>query len=265
MDPERKGELTEAVVVAELKRREIAVSLPFGDNERYDSVIEAPGGELLRAQIKTGWEREETVQFKGYSQHTNATGHTYRGYTDGIDCFLVYAHEIERLFLVWVDEVRATMTIRVEEPEQRHDSTNWADDFAFDERWPPGRKRLRSTSGWRSPALEPVVALLEDRHVPFVTVSDEQYNLLACDDSGGRHALRACSGNVVRGRIRFDTVSDSGDIDAYCVHCSETGSTYLVPDDEFDESISLRVEEPDQPDASINWATEYEFDERWPL
>lgn len=263
MDPVRKGELTEATVVAELKRREIAVSLPFGDNERYDAVLEAPGGRLLRAQIKTGWERDGTVQFKGYSQHTNSTGNTYKPYTDGIDCFLVYTHDFERLFLVWVDEIRANMTLRVGEPDQRHDSTNWADDFAFDERWPPSRGRLRSTAGWRSPAVEPVVDLLEDRNVPFVTVSDEPYHLLACDESGERHALRACSGNIVRGRIRFNTVS--GDFDAYCVHCSETGATYLVPDDEFRESISLRVEEPYQADASINWAADYEFDERWPL
>ncbi|WP_394295066.1 group I intron-associated PD-(D/E)XK endonuclease [Halococcus thailandensis] len=31
MDSHRKGDLTEALVIAELKRREIPVSIPFGD------------------------------------------------------------------------------------------------------------------------------------------------------------------------------------------------------------------------------------------
>lgn len=35
-----KGELVEAVVLAELMKREIAVSLPFGDNQRYDMILD---------------------------------------------------------------------------------------------------------------------------------------------------------------------------------------------------------------------------------
>lgn len=34
MDSHEKGDLTEAIIIAELKRRSIPVSLPFGDNER---------------------------------------------------------------------------------------------------------------------------------------------------------------------------------------------------------------------------------------
>lgn len=77
------------------------------------------------------------MQFKGNSQHTNADGNSYKPYSDGIDCFVVYSHDIERLFLVWEDEVDANMSIRVETPKQRHEDMNWAADYAFDERWPP--------------------------------------------------------------------------------------------------------------------------------
>lgn len=54
MDAHRKGELTEAAVLAELKRHGIPVLTPFGDNQRYDMVVETPAGELLTLQIKTG-------------------------------------------------------------------------------------------------------------------------------------------------------------------------------------------------------------------
>lgn len=262
MEPQRKGDLTEATVVTELLRREVAVSIPFGDNERYDLVVEAPGGRLLRAQVKTGWQGDGTVQFKGYSQHTNSTGNTYKPYTDDVDCFLVYSHDYERLFLVWVDEVRANMDIRVEAADQRHESSNWADEYAFDERWPPTRDERRPGAAERSPAVGPVVDTLRSREIPFVHVQGRQYHLVACDGDGTHHRLRACTGAVVDGRIRFDASSDLPD--AYGVHCPKTDAVYLVPDDDFDQSISLRVEEPDQPDASINWADDYTFDERWP-
>ena len=263
MESHRKGELTEAVVLAELKRRGVSVSLPFGDNERYDMIIETPGGWLFRAQIKTGWNRDGTVTFKGYSQHTNSEGNVYKRYTDGIDCFLVYSHHVERLFLVWEDEMGTNMAIRVEEPEQRHRTANWADDYKFDARWPPSDRRIRSVSGGRSPAVEPVGERLQERRIPFVQVDDEPYHFVACNGSGTQHRIRACSGSVVDGRIRFPT-RDSNAIDVYCVHCSETGGIYLVTNDEFDQSISLRVDPSDQPDASINWADDYRFDERWP-
>jgi hypothetical protein len=263
MESHRKGDLTEARVVTELKQREVPVSLPFGDNERYDAAIETPSGRLLRAQIKTGWYRDGVVQFKGYSQHTNSEGNTYKPYGDGIDCFLVYSHEAERLFLVWEDEVDANMTIRIENPEQQHATTNWAEEYAFDNRWPPANQRIRSVTGGRSPAVKPVGELLQERRIPFVQDSSEDYHFVVGGPSGERYRLRACSGSVVNGRIRFPT-PESSDIDAYCVYCSETDEIYLVPDEHFDQSFSLRVAEPDQPDASINWASDYEFDERWP-
>jgi hypothetical protein len=92
MESHRKGDLTEAVVIAELKRRSIPVSLPFGDNERYDVVLETPTGALLRVQIKTGWLSEGKVEFHARSQHTNSTGNTYKSYNGEIDYFIVFSH-----------------------------------------------------------------------------------------------------------------------------------------------------------------------------
>ena len=72
METHRKGDLTEAVLIAELMKRSIPVSVPFGDNERYDIVTETPGGGLLKLQVKTGWMADGTIEFHGTSQHTNA-------------------------------------------------------------------------------------------------------------------------------------------------------------------------------------------------
>lgn len=137
MEPHQKGELTEAVVLAELKRREVAVSIPFGDNERYDLVIETPDTRFLRAQVKTGWSHDGVIEFRGYSKHTNGSGNVQKSYDGDIDCFLVYSHDHEELFFVREAEVGANMSLRTETPKQNQPSINWASEYTFDERWPP--------------------------------------------------------------------------------------------------------------------------------
>ena len=48
MESHGRGDATEAAVVAELKERSIPVSIPFGDNQRYDAITETLAAELLR-------------------------------------------------------------------------------------------------------------------------------------------------------------------------------------------------------------------------
>lgn len=265
MESHRKGELTEAEVITELKRRGIPVSVPFGDNERYDLLFEAPDGRILRGQVKTGWTNDGIVNFRGYSQHTNSTGNVYKEYGTDVDCFLVYSHEYDRLFLVWEDEFDTNMSIRIEEPVQTHETINWAAEYAFDERWPPQETDLRRRVIARSPAVSEVAMVLDERNIPYTHEPEAPYDFIAIDSTGHHSKIRARSGAVVEGRIRFVADAPSSDVDAYAIYLARGDQVYLVPDDEFDESISLRVEEPDQADASINWAADFEFDERWPL
>lgn len=136
MESHRKGDLTEAVVITELKRREIPVSVPFGDNERYDLVVETPDASFLRVQVKTGWLTEGVVQFHGKSQHTNASGNTYAYYDGDVDYFAVYCHELDQLYWVGEDEFDTGIRLRVEDPDVVQPSINWASEYEFDARWP---------------------------------------------------------------------------------------------------------------------------------
>ena len=132
MEPHRKGEVTEAVVVAELKKRGVPVSIPFGDNERYDAVLETPDGQLVRAQIKTGRYDDGVIRFHTKTQHTNSQGNVYKHYGEKIDCFIVYSHELECLFLIDVDAFDTSIQLRVDPPEIEQSGINWAEDYAFD-------------------------------------------------------------------------------------------------------------------------------------
>jgi hypothetical protein len=48
------GEVSEAVILAEFLKAGFPVLLPFGDNQRYDMVIEV-SGRFLRVQCKTAF------------------------------------------------------------------------------------------------------------------------------------------------------------------------------------------------------------------
>lgn len=53
MNSKRKGEISEAVVISELLKRNLTVSVPFGENARYDLVVD-DDGDFERVQCKTG-------------------------------------------------------------------------------------------------------------------------------------------------------------------------------------------------------------------
>lgn len=263
MESHRKGDLTEATVVAELKRRGIAVSLPFGDNERYDLIAES-NDDLYRIQVKTGWISDGCVRFHGKSSHTNSEGNVYKTYDGDIDFFAVYCHEIDQLYLIGESEFETQMILRVEEPVQAQPSINWAEEYEFDERWPPEDRSEADTDGRAS-----VIRTLRDRDVDVFDARDcaAPYDVLlrSPDDNFFRAVIRR--GSVTNGRIRFDTnraTPDEDVIDYVVVDCPELREQYLVDRSSYDRTISLRVEEPAQAQPSINWAEEYESDERWP-
>lgn len=111
--PHRKGVVTEAIVIARLLERGIAVATPYGDNERYDLIAETSDQSLLKLQIKSGYFRDGVVEFRGVSQHTNAQGNHYKPYGDDIDYFIVYCDTLDELFLVPVWMVGTRMYLRV--------------------------------------------------------------------------------------------------------------------------------------------------------
>lgn len=88
----RKGNIGEAQALARLVSLGNPVATPFGDNERYDLVVESLNGKLLKAQIKYSSELSESGALSFYlrssKNHTSHKG-TY-GYRNQVDIFLLY-------------------------------------------------------------------------------------------------------------------------------------------------------------------------------
>ena len=94
-----------------------AVSVPFGENTRYDLVID-DGRRLARVQCKTGRLRAGAVRFptcSTYAHHANPTQQR-RDYLGQIDCFAVHCPDTERVYLIPIEDlpVRTRAALRVE-------------------------------------------------------------------------------------------------------------------------------------------------------
>jgi len=132
--PKERGQRSEAAIIFEFVQRGLTVLEPFGDNERYDIVIEE-AGRFYRVQIKTGRLENGCVQFQTQSSGTLTRKVEKEGYEGEIEIFAVYSPETERSFVVPIVEApRTTMNIRIEESEKTSPNTNWAEDYTL-EKW----------------------------------------------------------------------------------------------------------------------------------
>jgi len=114
--PKEIGDRTTLAAMLGLKAAGYALLIPFGENTRYDLVID-DGVALARVQCKTGRLRGGAIVFpvtSTYGHHRNpATARrTYRG---EIDYFAVYCPETTGVYLVPIGDVctRASAALRV--------------------------------------------------------------------------------------------------------------------------------------------------------
>lgn len=133
--PKDVGDETQAMVLARLVQAGKQVLMPFGENVRYDLVIDE-GDRFVRVQCKTGRLKRGAVKFNScsYTYHHPANQgarkyqHDYRGQAD---VFGVYCPETDDVYLVPVDDVGLTKgSLRVE-PTLNHQAKKirWAQDF----------------------------------------------------------------------------------------------------------------------------------------
>jgi hypothetical protein len=116
MHPKAKGDRSTLAIMAALCEAGYAVLLPFGENTRYDLVID-DGVALGRVQCKTGRLREGGVRFaacSSYAHHPNPKMVT-RDYLGDIDYFAVYCPDTGGVYLVPVEHapVRSRGTLRL--------------------------------------------------------------------------------------------------------------------------------------------------------
>jgi len=99
MNPKAVGELSEISTLQRLIVLGWSPSVPFGNNQRYDVVVERDD-KLYKCQVKTGRIKNGVVQAKAVSM---AGGKTIRSYQGEIDVFLVWCPDNSKLYWVPIE------------------------------------------------------------------------------------------------------------------------------------------------------------------
>lgn len=115
MNTKDLGELSQAKIISRCLELGFSVSIPFGDNQRYDLILDCKDGTLLRVQCKTAWKVRNTLAFNTAS--TFPRGDRKRvSYNGQAELFLVYAPYNNKVYRVFVNEAPSTqMTINLED------------------------------------------------------------------------------------------------------------------------------------------------------
>jgi len=131
------GDVSEAMAVAAFLRAGLTVLTPFGDNKRYDMVIERDGV-FYRVQSKTARLKSGTLLFDACSSYCHR-GRGKKNYRGDVEFFSVYAPEFDKVYVVPVKDVPKTQgSLRVDATKNgQKNNVRWARDYEFTGSFPP--------------------------------------------------------------------------------------------------------------------------------
>jgi len=108
-DTKAIGDRSEAMVLAALVRNGYHVSIPFGENNRYDLLAD-DGARIVRVQVKSGRVRKGAISYSCCSTHAHrrAGPLASRSYRGEVDYIAVYCDELRKVYLVPEEELART-------------------------------------------------------------------------------------------------------------------------------------------------------------
>jgi PD-(D/E)XK endonuclease len=112
--PKSIGDRSALAIMLALRETGYALLVPFGENTRYDLVID-DGERLARVQCKTGRLRGGAVVFNvcsSYAHHPNPR-RLRRDYHGEVDYFAVFCPETRQSYLIPIDELRMKRQARL--------------------------------------------------------------------------------------------------------------------------------------------------------
>lgn len=122
------GEISEAMVLARFLQLGWVVLQPFGDNQRYDYVIDRGVG-FERIQVKTGRIRKGSVVFSPTSSYAHR-GRKAKGYKGQIEMFAVYCPDNDKVYLAPVGEFNTAGCLRLYATKNNQNKgIKWANNF----------------------------------------------------------------------------------------------------------------------------------------
>ena len=136
MNSKDKGNIGEALALAEFIKYGIAVSIPYGDNARYDLVADF-NGKLNKIQVKYCNQKiseNNSITCPCASSTNHTTNKHYTTYENDVDYFVFYLVEWNELLLVPIEKIGSKKSIifRKDKPKNNQSNCNLVKDYTFD-------------------------------------------------------------------------------------------------------------------------------------
>ena len=127
------GDISEAAIITRLLQLGYVVLTPYGGNQRYDLVIEDTDGQFWRIQCKSARTNEGGTVLSFNTSISNVTGQNRqpRNYRGQCDYFAAYCEELNKVYLIPVDEVGTTkVNLRLVPAKNNQEMyVRWAKDY----------------------------------------------------------------------------------------------------------------------------------------
>ncbi len=110
MNTKSVGEKSEGIVLGKFLQLGWIVLIPFGDNQRYDFVIDRGKG-FEKIQVKTARFKNDYVEFNSRSSSYHRKGKN-KGYKGEVDYFASFCPNNGKIYFIKVDDCNET-TVRL--------------------------------------------------------------------------------------------------------------------------------------------------------
>ena len=136
MNSKDKGNIGESIVLAEFVKRGIQVSIPFGDNARYDLIAEF-NGKLNKIQVKYCNQLSTTgsVSCPCASSTNHTTNKHLSTYENDVDyiCFYLACWDVVTIVPIVQIGTKKTISFRLDKPKTTNQfNINLVEDYSFD-------------------------------------------------------------------------------------------------------------------------------------
>jgi len=127
------GEISESAIITRFLQLGYAVFRPYGGKQRYDLVIEDDDGEIRRVQCKTARIAGggTILKFDTANHNVALKNSRWRHYRGQCDYFAVYCEELNKVYMLPVDQVGTTQVnlrlIPAKNNQEKH--VRWAKDY----------------------------------------------------------------------------------------------------------------------------------------
>ena len=131
---QKTGDISEQAAITRLLQCGYIVLTPYGQMHRYDLVIEDADGKFWRVQVKTGWLNEDhsIIRFAtASSMNYTVKNKGWRNYRGQCEYFAVYVEDLNKVYLLPVDDVGTSLATLRLVPSKNHQEKHvrWAKDY----------------------------------------------------------------------------------------------------------------------------------------